>query len=156
MKLFNEHDKAISYAEENWLPFFNTLTHTQRVNLLSIQSRGRTPDNPDDLPTIEEFTRVMKTIPKTIESIILYRGGCESDFKRPYVATSFLEESAKKHVRDTKNHKNEKSRLYKIFALKNSKFVPTCALNMPGCSYEEEVDIDTSRLARFGTFYIYS
>lgn len=144
MKEFVASTDAISYAEKKWKAFFDSLPKAIRNNVLSIQSRGRTSNEPADEKVINALYETIRIIPPFEEDIVLYRGGKEEDFstERPFLSASFLKQTAE---RFSKN-----GELYRIIVRKGARAIPDCGMGIDGCGPEEEVILETSKIHRNG------
>lgn len=146
MKKFFTHNEAIEFAEKSWKKYFDAIEISRKIRLLSIQSFGRSANNRSDEGIIREFEATIKEINPVKENLILYRGSKEKDFhsNRPFLSTSFLKKTALSFVNERNSH------LYKILVRKGARVIPTCAMGVMGCEYEQEVVIETNRLHRVG------
>ncbi len=147
MKEFVDPKEAVNYAEDNWKQYFESLSEDNRMQILSMESSGKTMLNPYHRDIFKVLEKVVKVIPPFPEDLVLYRGGSENDFsdERPFLASSFI-----KSVAETFANKKG-NQLYKIYVFRGEKAVPICGMGIPGCSPEQEVVLETRKIHRNGT-----
>lgn len=148
---FNNEEEVREFIENFYEEYLNTLDDKKTSCLIRTHNFGVTTQNINDRKIIKAIDVSIADVPKTPYGIVVFRGddnNCYKNENRPYLAHTFLSETADNYTK--------KGKKYEVYIPAGAKILTTCGLNIPGAFTEEEVLLDRNKLKKIAKFkYIY-